>query len=138
MFDGHGQIVLADWGLAGPPSDPPAADQPAPSGAGTPGYMAPEQISPRLAPIDARSDVWSLGAVLYESITLRRAVRGRTTNERMVETLAGRPQDPQNHAPEIPDALALACRRALARDPRERFDSVLDLALAVGAAISRL
>ncbi len=138
MFDDEGFVQLADWGLAGPPTQPPPRDQPSPSTAGTPGYMAPEQISPRLGPVDARSDVWSLGAVLYEAITLRRAIAGKTITERMVETLAGRSPDPRTHAPQVPDALALACRRALERAPEDRFATVLDLAIAVGAALGSL
>ena len=136
MFDEFGFVYLADWGLAGPPTQPPLAEDPAPSAAGTPGYMAPEQITPRSGPIDARSDVWSLGAVLYEAITLRRAIPGRTITERMVSTLAGDPRDPREYSSDVPDALALACLRATERSAEDRFASVLDLAIAVGAAIT--
>jgi serine/threonine protein kinase len=137
MFDAEGVAFLADWGLAGPPTEPPLPDQPAPSTAGTPGYMAPEQITPRSGPIGYRTDVWSLGTVLFEMLTLRRAVRGTTVTERMVATLGGHVPDPREVAPDLPDALALACQRAMARSPEQRFASAADLAIAVGAATAQ-
>jgi eukaryotic-like serine/threonine-protein kinase len=138
MFDDDGFVHLADWGLAGPPTSPPSPDQPAPAAAGTPGYMSPEQITPRSGPVDARSDVWSLGVVLYETITLRRAVPGRTVMERMAATMTGGPRDPREAAPETPDGLAYAAMRAMEHRSDKRFESVLDLAIAVGAAVSTL
>lgn len=74
--------------------------------------------------------------MLYEAITLRRAIAGRTITERMVASLAGPPRDPREHVPDVSDALALACLRAMERAPEARFASVLDLAIAVGAALS--
>jgi tetratricopeptide (TPR) repeat protein/predicted Ser/Thr protein kinase len=115
-----GQPKLADFGLAkslhdgGPLSG--SGDL-----IGTPQYMSPEQVLDPPEEIDARTDVYSLGVVLYEMLTGRRAVDGpnvlailrRLTDEEPVSVRAVNPA--------VPQEVADLCARAMARDRAERF-----------------
>jgi len=100
---------------------------------GTVGYMAPEQVRGDAA--DARSDIFALGATLYEMLTGRRAFAGETAVETMNAILK---QDPPELSPEvtasIPGALQAILARCLEKRPDDRFHSAHDLALALQAA----
>ena len=138
LFDADDGVFLVDWGLAGAASPRPQPDEKAKTAPGTPGYMSPEQIAPRLAEIGPRSDQWSLGAILYELVTLQRAIPGTTVHERLATTLAGKRPDPRAHEPDLPEALVVVCERALSHRAADRFDSVSDLAIAVGSTLTDL
>src|SRR5437899_845471 len=88
---------------------------------GRPGYMAPEQIEGR--PADARSDVFSLGVVIFEMLTGTSAFAGATTWERMDATV--RRELPDVHAvrPETPAALARIVTRSVSKRPEDRYAS---------------
>jgi eukaryotic-like serine/threonine-protein kinase len=104
---------------------------------GTPGYMAPEQAMGLLSQLDGRADVWSLGAVLYEVLTLGRAHRARGVQELLVAAATTRPEDPRARAPErrIPEGIAGICMRALAIDPAGRFPDAAGMAAAIEASL---
>jgi len=87
--------------------------------AGTLGYMSPEQI--RNDPQDRRSDVFQVGAVLYEILTGRPAFPGASAAERLVAILARDPDPIIN--PEVMPSLTAIVMRALARDPERRYQS---------------
>ncbi len=145
MFGRFGEVLLLDWGasrLIGYEHDMPNEEKiDAISDAhrieqrtiGTPGYMSPEQAIGDLYKLDGRSDVWSLGAVLYEVLTLEPAYDGRDAYALVVATLDGPPIDPRDKAPKrgIPDELSDICQRCLARDRHDRFHSAADLAHAI-------
>jgi eukaryotic-like serine/threonine-protein kinase len=88
----------------------------------------------RILEMDARSDVWSLGAILYELLTLKRAYEGPHGLAVLLESTSGPPMDPRERAPErnIDDAIAETCLKAMAPDPADRYPSTMDLALDVG------
>ena len=94
---------------------------------GTPAYMAPEQIK-GYGPIDKRADIYSLGVVMYEMLTGSLPFTGARTAVMMAHLLNPCP-DPRTVAPSVPEAVALAIQRALAKTPRDRFDSAGELAL---------
>ncbi|HEY8926808.1 MAG TPA: serine/threonine-protein kinase [Polyangia bacterium] len=82
-------------------------------------YMAPERV--RDQPFDARSDIYSLGVVLWELLTGRRLFRGGTDVETFKNVLEMEVRAPSTLRPEVPASLDAVVARALARDPDERF-----------------
>src|SRR5262249_37743637 len=91
---------------------------------GTPLYMSPEQVTGRIA-LDHRTDIYSLGLVLYELLMLRRPILAPTREGllRQIVTKALRPISWINHA--IPQGLESVTHKATAKDPDERYDSAL-------------
>ena len=94
---------------------------------GTFQYMSPEQIEGREA--DARSDIFSLGAVLYEMLTGKRAFEGKTMASVMAAVLERDPSPVSSVQPLTPAALDRAVKTCLAKDPDERFQTIHDLKL---------
>lgn len=139
-----GEVIVLDWGLAkvvGQPeeseTDPmqTAANIASDAGltlqgdvVGTPAYMAPEQAEGRLKDIDQRTDIFGLGAILYEILTGQPPFVGTNTLEVLQKAVRGIPALPHDLWPEVPAALEAACLKAMARDPRERYSSASDLA----------
>jgi hypothetical protein len=95
---------------------------------GTPHYMSPEQVDPRRGVVDARSDVFALGAALYEALTLRRAFDGASQAEIFRAILDEDPSDPHRVAPAVPRDLAAICLKALEKDPQRRYPTMSDFA----------
>jgi eukaryotic-like serine/threonine-protein kinase len=99
---------------------------------GTFGYMAPEQARGR--PADARSDIFSMGAVLYEMLTGRRAFTGQTPADMLAALLTQDPPAISAVARPVPRALERVVQRCLERNPEERFQSARDVAFGLDAA----
>ena len=96
---------------------------------GTVGYMSPEQVRGRSA--DARSDIFSLGAVLYEMLTGRRAFQGSTPADTISAILHLDPPDMATAPRTVPVGLDRVVRRCLDKEPDERFQTARDLAFAL-------
>ena len=94
---------------------------------GTFQYMSPEQVEGKEA--DARSDIFALGAVLYEMATGKRPFEGKTTASVIAAVLAAEPQPISVIQPMSPPALDRVVKTSLAKDPDERFQSVHDVKL---------
>ena len=93
---------------------------------GTPQYMAPEQIEAR--EVDARTDIFAFGCVLYELITGHRAFDGKTSSSVMAAVLATKPRPIEELVPLTPPALERIVSRCLAKDPEDRWQSARDVA----------
>jgi Tol biopolymer transport system component len=93
---------------------------------GTVGYLSPEQA--RGDPADHRSDIFSLGAVLYEMLTAQRAFKGMSPAELLSSVLRDEPPPPSETDPRIPRSLDLIVHHCLEKNPDERFQSARDLA----------
>ena len=88
---------------------------------GTLSYMSPEQA--RGHEVDARTDVWSLGVVLYEMVTGRRPFEGTTASDVLASLLDHQPSPLARYSPSVPDELERIIRKALAKDPNERYQT---------------
>ena len=99
---------------------------------GTIGYMSPEQVACK--PVDHRSDVFSLGAVLCEMLTGRRAFSGASPTE----TIAAILRDEPDLTAVTPEAVSALVRRCLAKNPDDRYQSTSDLAFQLDALSSRI
>ncbi len=140
-----GRVKVLDFGLAAPAvlgstggeSAAPTLPHPTVPGAlvGTVAYMSPEQIQGRTP--DARSDLFSLGCVLYEMLFAVRPFAGATAGELMAAILRDPPQPPAAASSPVPDALRRVVLRCLARDREERFASAAALASALRGAAAR-
>jgi len=147
MVGSYGEVHLLDWGVARVLAEPwvtetrptEAVVKPGFSGlthagavVGTPGYISPEQVAGVPEALDERADVFGLGALLYEILTLERAFagKGRIALERAVD---GSVEDPRLKAPDrrIPDEMAEVCLGALEFRPADRPESAEELGRAV-------
>jgi WD40 repeat protein len=96
---------------------------------GTVGYMSPEQV--RSQPVDARSDIFSFGCILYELATGKRAFQGRSAVDVMSAILNSEPPELVAANATVPPALDSLIRRCLEKRPEQRFQSASDLAFAL-------
>ena len=92
---------------------------------GTPGYVAPELVTG--AKVDARSDIFSFGSMLYEMLTGRRAFRGATAAETIGAVLGRQPTPPREIVPDLPVELEQVVLRCLRKEPERRFQSIADV-----------
>ncbi len=136
LDDGDGRLKVTDFGIARA-----GASQMTEAGSivGTAQYLSPEQA--RGTQVDQRSDVYSLGVVLYELLTGRVPFTGDTPVEIAMKHLSSTPPLPSTLRPDIPRDLDLIVMRALAKDPDERYQTAeemdADLArVAAGIAVS--
>ena len=138
-----GEVIVLDWGLAKLKSAPEGQTSLLPvsvvkessrdatvhgQAIGTPSYMPPEQAEGRIDKIDERSDVYGLGAVLYELLTGQPPFDGLDTPAILAQVLADVPTPPRQLVPKTPRALEAIAVRALAKLPEVRYASAQELA----------
>ncbi|MFZ5471182.1 MAG: serine/threonine protein kinase [Myxococcota bacterium] len=99
---------------------------------GTTGYMSPEQVMGD--PLDARSDIFSLGTVLHQLLTGLRLFKGKTPQEELAAPLTVMPTRPSERNPEVKPAVDAVVLKALEKDRNRRFASALEMARALEQA----
>jgi eukaryotic-like serine/threonine-protein kinase len=145
VLGNYGEVVLLDWGLAklvggcdddagSAPVSPDPADVPSPTvvgkALGTPAYMPPEQAAGKLELVDRRSDVYGLGAILYEILAGRPPFASPESNsdEEIRRAREGRPAPPRQVCRSAPPALEAICLKAMAYERDDRYASAAALA----------
>jgi hypothetical protein len=136
-----GEVAVLDWGVAkrldrgddgepvppDPGADPEATETRVGELVGTVAYMAPEQAEGRLDRVGPHSDVFGLGAILYEILTGHAPYGGGKYQAVLDEARKARVAPPRDHWPEVPSGLEATCRRALSADPADRHAGAADL-----------
>jgi tetratricopeptide (TPR) repeat protein len=147
MLGDFGETIVLDWGLAkrvgqgkegvaepGPDvpavAPPPSKDVVTDAGRvmGTPGYMAPEQAEGDVQALGPPTDVYALGAVLYEVLAGKPPFSGKTLSELLTQVRTKAPRPPSQVRRGVPRALEAVCLKALQRQPGERYATAGDLA----------
>jgi serine/threonine-protein kinase len=123
MLDGRGEVLIMDFGLAG------VAQEIEDVRSGTPAYMAPEQLAGK--EVTARSDIYSLGLVLYELFTGKAAFDGRTLEEIIRVRRDSTPHRPSTLVRDMDPAVERAILHCLEPDPEKRPASALMVAAAL-------
>ena len=125
MLDGAGKIRVTDFGLASVAASIQGAD----ARAGTPAYMAPEQLAGR--EVNAKSDLYSVGLILYEILTGKRAFEAATLPELMKLRESGTITNPSTLVRDLDPLIERVVLRCLEADPEKRPASALQIAAAL-------
>ncbi|MBL9103540.1 MAG: protein kinase [Myxococcales bacterium] len=127
LIEDTGRVVITDFGIARGLADDAGRTHSATQGmVGTPLYMAPEQICGQ--PVDPRTDLYTLGLILFEMLTGRSAFAGDTPLIAALKRLEGPPPDPRALRPDIPEPLAALVDQCLSLAPERRPASAAVLA----------
>lgn len=126
LLTSDGRLTINDFGLAR------VLEQPGMTTTGefvgTPSYMSPEQITAGRTPLDHRTDIYSLGATLYELIALQPPFVGESRDQVLAQIIHKEPKPPRRFTARAPVDLETICLKALDKDPDRRYQSAGDMA----------
>jgi serine/threonine protein kinase len=126
LLSPDGRLSVSDFGLARMLEQPGMTM----SGEfiGTPAYMSPEQITTGRTPLDHRTDIYSLGATLYELLTLHPPFTGERRDQVLAQILHKEPAAPRKLNPKGPRDLETICLKAMEKDPDRRYQTAAAMA----------
>lgn len=150
QVDEYGQVLVCDWGLARDASDEMLDDDSQSDEkisldlsnnnriAGTPGYMAPEQVNRSWGKRGQCTDIYSLGALLYTILTYKKAISGRSVDDVIQRTISGDIMAPRKRSPHlaIPPALEAVAMKAMSLNTDDRYASTQQLATEIRAYLN--
>ena len=122
MIDAQGNVKIMDFGIA---RSMEAGTRLTGSMVGTPAYMAPEQVAGK--PVDYRTDIYSLGLMLYEMFTGAQAFRADTAVAVALKQMRESPVPPHEVDPSVPVGIERLILKCLEKDPARRFQSIAEL-----------
>lgn len=131
MIDAQGNVKIMDFGIA---RSMESLTRLTGSMVGTPAYMAPEQVAGK--PVDYRTDIYSLGLMLYEMFTGSQAFQADTAVAVALKQMRETPPPPHEVDPSIPVGIERAILKCLEKEPGRRFQSVAELESALRTASS--
>ena len=133
MIDQNGTVKIMDFGIARFARE---SSQMTRTMVGTPEYMSPEQVE--LKAVTPRTDIYSLGLVLYEMVTGAQAFSGETAISVAVQQIRKAPKRPSEIVPTLPPDVEAVILKCLRKEPAKRFQSVDELDAALAACAKRL
>jgi serine/threonine-protein kinase len=136
--DGTESVKILDFGVmkrvgGAQPNADPQQTEPG-TIIGTPFYTSPEQLRGS-ASVDGRTDIWALGATLYELLTATPPFPGKTYAQIIANVLEAAPMPMGELRPSVPEKLAAVVMRCLEKDPGDRYESIVELALALADTV---
>jgi serine/threonine protein kinase len=129
MLTQSGSVKIADFSIARIKSEQTISE----GIVGSPSYMSPELV--KESPVEERSDIFSLGAVLYELLTGEQAFSGDNYFSIMYKITHGEPVSIRVIRPEVPEILEKIVRKAMAKDPSDRYQTCMDFAYDLRVAL---
>ena len=134
-----GEIKILDFGIARL-RDLPGGASATRMGSllGTPGFMAPEQARGRNDEVDARSDLWAVGATMFTLLAGRAVHEAATMNELLLAAMTAKAPPLASLAPDVPEAVAALIDRALSFEREDRFQDARSMQVAVRAALAAI
>jgi WD40 repeat protein/Tfp pilus assembly protein PilF len=128
LFAGDGAPKITDFGLAKILIGGGVTQTQTGLILGTPNYMPPEQAEGRTRDVTPATDVYALGAILYEMLTGRPPFRGETPQETVRQVMTDEPVPPRRLRPRVAVDLETICLKCLQKEPHKRYSSALELA----------
>jgi len=128
--DGRALIKVLDFGISKVREDESVLQTARSVLLGSPAYMSPEQIR-TVRDIDARSDLWSVGVVLYQLLTGELPFWGRNPSELILRIMEDEPRSVHQLRPSVPVGVDAAVRKCLAKSPDDRFATAAELSAAL-------